>query len=154
MRHIITVTVSLLILILAGVMASHLLPKHVNIDDESRVFTDENLPKVLENWDFNVFRDCSDRSEMNRKAGTTDAQINEFFNWSRKKLGHLKKYEGAQGEADTVYINDKPQVVAHYAARASFEKGDATIHVRLAKEEGVWKFVGFHVDSQAYAQGK
>ncbi|HEU5048196.1 MAG TPA: hypothetical protein VFT64_10185 [Rickettsiales bacterium] len=154
MKLFITVTVALLILIMTGIMASRLLPKGGGIDSESQAFVNENLPKVLQNWDFSVFRECSDREEMNRKAGTTDAQIREFFDWSRNKLGYMKEFVGAEGEADVVYISNARHEVAHYSAKAIFEKGDATIHVRLAKENGVWKFVGFHVDSQAYGQGK
>ena len=70
-----------------------------------------------------------------------------FFN----SLGRLRKCEPAQGQAIMSATSQSGRMTTgQYTAKATFEKGDATIKLLVIKHGNQWQIGGFNIDSPAF----
>ena len=85
---------------------------------------------------------------MNANPGQTDQLFAKLA-----KLGSLKHYDGAKGQAKMFYIGGQGKTVtAEYVANAAFEHGDASIQVRLLQSSGHWQLSNFWVNSPIFLE--
>jgi hypothetical protein len=85
-------------------------------------------------------------SDKFRKA-TTEEELTKLFGIFAK-LGPMKSYDGATGDASMNYMAGSGlQISAAYTVEATFQNGKAEILVTLTQENGQWEILGFRVNS-------
>jgi hypothetical protein len=68
-------------------------------------------------------------------------------------LGRLQKCEPAQGHSLMSATTQSGKTTSgQYTAKATFEKGEATIKLGLIKHGDQWQILGFHVDSPVFVR--
>jgi len=116
------------------------------LDKESKSYADAAIPAIVTTWSQ---KELLDRASPELKKAVTIDQLDHMFQWF-SRLGRLQKCEPAQGQ---VTMSATPQTgrmtTGQYTAKATFEKGEATINVVLIKHGDQWQIGGFHVDSPA-----
>ncbi|MEO6536598.1 MAG: hypothetical protein ABIT47_02825 [Candidatus Paceibacterota bacterium] len=111
-------------------------------DKESKAWVDNEVPKIVSNWNSN---ELIDHSSPELLVIMNKDQANAFIASARDGLGSMKKYNGSTGESGIHINNGKQTISAEYVAKADFEKGSADIDIRLLKEGGIWKILYFHI---------
>ena len=116
------------------------------LDKEGKAYADAAIPAIVTTWSE---KELLDRASPEFKQSGTIDQLDRMFRWFTS-LGRLQKCEPAQGQA---IMSATPQTgrmtTGEYTAKATFEKGDATIKLVLIKHGDQWQIGGFHVDSSA-----
>ena len=116
------------------------------LDKESKAYADAAIPAIVTAWSEKELQ--ARASPQFTKAVTAD-QVDRLFRWV-SSLGGLQKLEPAQGQALMSATSQDGKVIsAQYVAKATFEKGPATIKLGLIKHDGQWQVLSFHVDSPA-----
>ena len=116
------------------------------LDKESRAYADAAIPAIVSGWSE---KDLVDRASPEFKKAVTQQQLDQMFHWFMS-LGRLQKCEPAQGQAGISVTPQTGKIISgQYAAKAKFEKGDATIKLALIKHENQWQVLSFYVDSPA-----
>ena len=138
--------VFLIIIVLGAVGIGFIAVRGNALDKESRTYADAAIPAIVGGWSE---KELVDRASPEFKKAVTQQQLDQMFHWFTS-LARLQKCEPAQGQAG---INVTPQtgkvISGQYAAKAKFEKGDATIKLALIKHENQWQVLSFYVDSPA-----
>jgi hypothetical protein len=116
------------------------------LDKESKLFVDENLPKIVSNWDIEAFERYSDQSAQEKAGFTKEVGETLFAEWS-KKLGKMVQYKGSKGRTSFFYSTTTKIIRGSYLVNAKFEHGDAVIAVSILKTGDQWKIIGLGVDS-------
>jgi hypothetical protein len=121
------------------------------LDKESEAYVDATVPAIVSSWSK---EELVNRAGPEFKQATNQEEIARLFQWF-KTLGQLQKYEGSQGQATTSVTPQTGKVVsARYFAKATFERGEATIEINLIKRGNTWQiaaFKAFKVNSPALA---
>jgi hypothetical protein len=140
----ITLTVIVGITIVFAIM-SVMGPK---FDSESKKFVEETVPIICSSWNYQDLT-CRASTELLNSASDEDFKL-VFKNFS-EKLGHLKKHKVSAGEARIgFFIQNGKVVTADYIVDAEFDKGPATIHIRLIKRGDKWQYKQFFINSPAF----
>jgi hypothetical protein len=113
------------------------------LDKEGKAYVDAAIPAIVTTWSEKELLDRA--SPEFKQAGTVD-QLDRMFRWF-SSLGRLQKCEPAQGQA---IMQTGRMTTGQYTAKATFEKGEATIQLTLIKHGNQWQIGGFHVDSPAF----
>ena len=118
------------------------------LDTESKDYVDAAVPAIVSSWnEQELLRRAS--PEFQKAAGPAD--VDRLFGWFRT-LGHLQRYEGAEGGAVISVTPQTGRVVSgRYVAKAVFDSGEANIEIVLMKHGNVWQIAGFKVNSPALA---
>jgi hypothetical protein len=114
------------------------------LDKEGKAYADAAIPAIVTTWSEKELMDRA--SPELKQAGTLD-QLDRMFRWF-SSLGRLQKCAPAQGQA---IMQTGKMTTGQYTAKATFEKGEATIQLLLIKHGNQWQIGGFHVDSPAFA---
>jgi hypothetical protein len=113
-------------------------------DASSKAYVDANVPPIVSNWSVSELE--TRESEQFRNATTDDKLKALFVIFNR--LGPMKSYDGATGDANMVLFSGTGfQVTARYLVNATFQNGNAQIQVALIQEQGEWRILGFRVNS-------
>jgi hypothetical protein len=114
------------------------------LDKEGKAYADAAIPAIVTTWSEKELMDRA--SPELKQAGTLD-QLDRMFRWF-SSLGRLQKCAPAQGQA---IMQTGKMTTGQYTAKATFEKGEATIQLLLIKHGNQWQIGGFHVDSPTFA---
>src|SRR6266542_3827838 len=116
------------------------------LDKESKAYAGSAIPAIVTTWSE---KELLDRASPEFKRAVTADQLNRLFRWV-SGLGQLEKCEPAQGQALMSATTQAGKVIsAQYTAKATFQKGEATIKLGLIKHGDQWQILNFHVDSPA-----
>lgn len=141
--------VFLLLLVVIVVAVVFLVPKGRALDRESRQFTDDVVPKIVLEWKQ---EELWKQASRGFKAAATKEDLNKLF-LMFQRLGGLKEYKGASGEANiSITIKNGIVITANYTAKADFDAGPATINIVLVERNESWQILGFRVDSKVFLQ--
>ena len=105
------------------------------LDKESKAYADAAIPAIVANWNQQAL---FDRATVEFSEAARKQHLDLGFRWFGT-LGRLQKCEPARGQAvmsATTLMDNK--ITAQYAAKATFEKGQATITVDLVKHGDQW----------------
>jgi len=138
--------VFLIIIVLGAVGIGFIAVRGNALDKESMAYADAAIPAIVSGWSE---KELVDRASPEFKKAVTQQQLDQMFHWFTS-LGRLQKCEPAQGQAGISVTPQTGKVISgQYAAKAKFEKGDATIKLALIKHENQWQVLSFYVDSPA-----
>ncbi len=132
------VTIGVLLAAVAAILAAigHAL------DKESKSFVDAAVPAIVSEWDVT---ELQKRASPEFNATVDYADLTRNFTLLRK-LGTLREYKGATGEARiTISLTDGVSITAVYAAFADFDEGAADMQLALTKQQGRWRIQGFKI---------
>lgn len=116
------------------------------LDKESRAYADSAIPAIVPSWSE---KELLDRASPEFKKAVTIDELDRLLRWV-SNLGHLQKREPAQGQAVMSVTSQSGKIIAaQYTAKATFEKGEATIKLDLIKHGDQWQILSFRVDSPA-----
>jgi len=124
--------------------------ERIALDKESKAYADSAIPAIVSTWSE---KELLDRASPEFKQSVTTDQLDTIdqldrlfrFRWF-SDLGSLQKCEPAQGQTA---FTDGGTLVGHYTAKATFEKGEASIKLELIKHGDQWQIQSFYVDSPA-----
>jgi hypothetical protein len=116
------------------------------LDKESKAYADTAIPAIVTGWSK---KELIDRASPELNKAVTEQQLDQMFHWFTS-LGRLQKCEPAQGQAIMSATSQTGKMISgQYAAKARFERGDATIKLDLIKHGDQWQILSFYVDSPA-----
>lgn len=138
----------LALLVVAGAFAGYMSYVGPKLDASSRAYVDDEIPAIVSSWsDEELPRRAA--PEL-RRAIRDRKQLDRLFE-NLSRLGKLKHYDGAKGEANLIFTLRQGKVVtASYVAAAEFEHGPAQIAVRLIRHGGQWQLLYFNVRSPTF----
>ena len=114
------------------------------LDKESKAYADAAIPAIVTTWSEKALLDRA--SPEFKKAVTLD-QIDRLFRWFRG-LGGLQKCEPLEGNAlMSATSQTGKRISAQYTAKATFERGEATLTLGLIKHGDQWQILKFEVRS-------
>ena len=114
------------------------------LDKESKAYVDAAIPAIITNWNK---KELLDRASPEFKQAVTDARLDQLFRWLAS-LGRLQKCDPANGQALMSATTQAGKIIAaQYTAKTIFEKGNATITVKLIKHGDQWQILAFNVNS-------
>lgn len=121
------------------------------LDRQSHVYADEVIPVIVNSWDY---KELISHASLDFLNVVSEDKVKSTFKIYSDNLGQLKKYEGSNGKANIdVKIVCKEgmmctTIAAEYIAKAVFEKGEATIKIKIVRQNFEWKIYSFFVDSE------
>lgn len=117
------------------------------LDASSKAYVDEAIQPIVSTWSTEEL--LKRASTQLRQAGT-DEQFELLFK-KMSALGKLQSYEGSKGSSNVTITTQNGKVIsASYVADATFENGKASIDIQLIQQDGVWKILGFRVNSPLF----
>lgn len=137
-----------LALILAGGIGLFILNIKGNaLDKESKEYTDSAVMAIVKDWNpEELTKRMSPELEKTIKPEDLEKLFGLF-----KKLGALKEYKGAKGDANISVTSEHGKIItAHYVANAEFEAGPAEIKINVIKHNDQWQILGFNVNSKVF----
>ncbi len=127
-----------------------MMQRRIALDKEGKAYADSAIYAIVSTWSE---KDLLDRASPEFKQSVTTDQLDHVFR-SFRSLGSLRKCEPAQGGAGRVVKPSTKQsdvvILRHYTAKATFEKGEASIELVLIqpKSGDQWQIRSFYVDPQ------
>ncbi len=117
------------------------------LDKESKAYADSAIPAIVTTWSE---KELLDRASPEFKKATTIDQLDRLFGVF-SKLGRLEKCEPVKGQSlMSATTQEGKRISGQYTAKATFEKGEATIKLGLIKHGDQWQILGFHIDSPIF----
>lgn len=123
------------------------LPFFSSPEKEAQAFIDKVVPEIVASWDVAVLTRYADPDFY--KTSPREKVVEYFF--TCRMLGPLRKYTAAKGETMEIKTSSgKRYITGSYVAEANFEKGTASIHISIIKNNQEWKITALQVDSDAF----
>jgi len=139
-------SIFLAIIVTVAVGIAFVAVRGTRLDKESKVYADTAIPPIVGTWSEKALLD---RASPEFKQVSTIDQLDRLFRWF-SSLGRLQHASPAEGHslmsATTEYGK---RITADYDVKATFEKGEATIHLTLIKHGDNWQIMSFRVNSPA-----
>lgn len=133
-------SIFLLIIVLGAIGIAFVAVRGAALDKESKAYADMAIPAIVANWDK---KELLDRASSELKQAAPQRQIDEYF-LRASTLGRLQKCESAQGQAlMSATTRNGKMISARYTAKATFEKGEATVTLGLIKHGEQWQILSF-----------
>jgi hypothetical protein len=140
-------SIFLTIIVLGAIGIAFVAVRGSALDKESKAYADSAIPAVVTTWSE---KELLDRASPEFKKAITLDQLDRLFR-AFATLGHLQNCEPANGQAlMSATTQNGKTISAQYTAKATFEKGEATIKLGLIKHGDQWQILGFHVDSPVF----
>jgi len=140
-------SIFLALIVLVAIGIAFIAIKGTALDKESKVYADSAIPAVVTAWSE---KELLDRASPEFKKAVTIDQLDGLFR-AFARLGRLQKCEPAQGHSLMAATTQSGKTTSgQYTAKATFEKGEATIKLGLIKHGDQWQILGFHVDSPVF----
>ena len=134
------------LIVLAAIGIAFVAVKGTALDKESKAYVDSAIPAIVSTWSE---KELLDRASPEFKKAVTIDQLDRLFRWV-SALGPLQMCEPAEGHSLMSATSQAGKTVsAEYAAKAVFEKGEATINIGVIKHGEQWQIINFHVNSAA-----
>ena len=139
-------SIFLALIVLGGIGIAFVAVKGSALDKESKAYADLAVPAIVNTWSE---KELLDRASPELKKAATIDQLDRLFRMF-SGLGQLQKCEPLQGQAYMAATTQAgKRISADYTAKATFQKGEATIKLGLIKHGDQWQILKFHVDSPA-----
>ena len=139
-------SIFLAIIVLAAIGIAFVAIRGGALDKESKSYADSAIPAIVSAWSE---KELLDRASPEFKKAVTIDQLDRLFRWV-SGLGALQKCDPAEGHSMMSATTQTGKVIsAQYAAKAMFQKGEATVKLGLIKHGDQWQILNFHVDSPA-----
>jgi len=114
------------------------------LDASSKAYVDANVPPIIGTWSS---AELLKRASPELRKVVSDEELSRLFK-KLSQMGALIKCEEAKGDSNVSFTPAEGKVItASYETKATFEKGPATIKIRLIQEKGQWMLLKFYVDS-------
>ncbi len=137
-------SIFLVIVVLAVIGIAFVAVRGGALDKESKAYADSAILAIVTTWSE---RALLDRASPEFKQAVTIDQLDRLFRWV-SSLGRLQKCEPAEGHSLMSATTQTGKMIsAQYTAKASFEKGEATITLGLIKHGDQWQILRFDVHS-------
>lgn len=134
--------------LLLVVAAAALLGARYYLDRQATAFVTQAVQPIYGSWNFDALK----RRES-RRIQTADFERGgrEMFRMFGRALGPLQSAAAPTGGVEFGWKSDAEirGVYASYSVPAKFEHGEARLQFVVVKEDGVWRIIGFRVDSPA-----
>ena len=141
-------SIFLAVVVLGAIGIAFFAVRGTALDKESKAYADSAIPAIVSTWSK---KELLDRASPEFKNAIAIDQLDRLFRWV-SGLGQLQKCEPAQGQSVmSATTQTGKRISAQYTAKATFQKGEATIKLALIKHGDQWQILGFHVDSPALA---
>jgi hypothetical protein len=137
-------SIFLALIVLGAIGIAVLAVRGTALDKEAKAYADKAIPVIVTTWNL---KELLDRASPEFNQAITVDQINRMFRRFFSSLGRLQKCEPVQGN---VNMEAGKITTGVYRAKATFEKGEATINLTLIKHGNQWQIGGFRVDSPAF----
>ena len=118
------------------------------LDASSKTYVDESVPAIVSGWSTD---ELLKRAHPELTKTATREQMERLMG-KLSTLGKLERYEGSRGDSKIFVSPQGKTISAAYVANARFEKGPATISIRLLQKDGAWLIVYFYVSSPHFLQ--
>jgi hypothetical protein len=139
-------SIFLALIVLGGIGIAFVAIRGNALDKESKAYADSAIPAIFSTWSE---KELLDRASPEFKKAVPIDQLDRLFRVA-SRLGQLQKREPLQGQALMSATTQTGQMTsAQYVAKATFQKGEATIKLGLIKHGDQWQILSFHVDSPA-----
>lgn len=139
--------VFLVIIVLGIVGVTILAVKGRALDKESKQYVDAAVPAIVSGWDIT---EIQKRASPEFKAAVKAEDLEKLVGMFRR-LGKLKAYNGAKGDANISVTSQHGKVIsAAYIASADFDTGPAEIKMSLIKHGDQWQLLGLHINSKVF----
>jgi UDP-N-acetylmuramyl tripeptide synthase len=139
-------SIFLALIVLVAIGIAFIAIKGTALDKESKTYADSAIPAIVTTWSE---KELLDRASPEFKKAVTIDQLDGLFH-AFASLGRLQKCEPAQGHSLMSATQSGKTTSGQYTAKATFEKGEATIKLGLIKHGNQWQILGFHVDSPVF----
>ena len=140
-------SIFLALIVLVAIGIAFIVIKGTALDKESKAYADSAIPAIVTTWSE---KELLDRASPEFKKAVTIDQLDGLFH-AFATLGRLQKCEPAQGHSLMSPTTQSGKTTSgQYTAKATFEKGEATIKLGLIKHGDEWQILGFHVDSPVF----
>lgn len=140
-------SIFLAVLVLGAIGIGYIAYRGNALDKESKAYADSAIPAIVTTWSE---KELLDRASPEFKQASTIDQLDRLFRMFAT-LGRLQKCEPAQGQSLMSATTQSGKTIsAQYTAKATFEKGEATIKLGLIKHGDQWQILGFYVDSPVF----
>jgi hypothetical protein len=118
------------------------------LNKESKQYVDNVVPKILQNFDENVFFQYAAPELIKNVSKEKIEKVFKVY----KKLGKFEKYIGSKGKAKVSFaiMQWKKWTYAKYTCAAKFSNGDARIKITIVKEDGIWYIYHLKIDSKVF----
>ncbi len=115
---------------------------------DGQAYVDRVLPVALADWDSDRF---FEETAPEFQQVTSPENLDSLFEICADRLGTMKRYRGAQGNAKVWFPRrpDGESARGFYTAVVDFEKDVARVQVEIVKRDDAWKIVYFFVNSNA-----
>lgn len=138
----------LVIVIVAVIGFSIIATKGSALDEESKAYVDEVVPKILADLNQETLFQYASPELID---SASQEEFDKLFNWFNK-LGEFKEYKEATGQAHMQYTAQGKTISAQYVANVEFDTGPASVLVGIVKRNESWQIINFRVDSIALIQ--
>jgi hypothetical protein len=140
-------SIFLAIVVLGAIGIAFFAVRGTALNKESKTYADSAIPAIVTTWSE---KELLDRASPEFKKAVTIDQLDRLFR-AFAMLGRLQKCEPAQGQSlMSATTKNGKRISGQYTAKATFEKGEATIKLGLIKHGDQWQILGFHVDSPVF----
>jgi hypothetical protein len=137
-------SIFLAIVVLGAIGIAFIAVRGNALDKESKAYADTAIPAIVTGWNE---KELLDRASPEFKQAARQQQLDQLFRWI-SNLGRLQKCEPAQGQALMSATTQSGKMIsAQYTAKATFEKGEATVTLGLIKHGDQWQILRFDVRS-------
>jgi hypothetical protein len=137
-------SIFLVLLVLGAIGIAIVAIRGTALDKESHAYVEAAIPAIFTEWNQ---RALLDRASPEFKRAVTVDQLERLFRWA-STLGRLQKCDPAQGQAGISITPQTGKVITGlYTAKAKFEKGEATLTLRIIKHGDQWQIARFDVQS-------
>jgi hypothetical protein len=141
--------VFLVLLVLGAAGIAIVAVKGNALDKESKQYVDAAVPAIVSGWDIT---EIQNRASPEFKAAVKDEDLEKLVGMFRR-LGKLKAYNGAKGDANISVTTQHGKVIsAAYVASADFDTGPAEINMSLIKHGDQWQLLGIHINSKVFLE--
>jgi hypothetical protein len=141
-------SIFLAVILLGAIGIAFLAIRGNALDKESKSYADSAIPAIVSVWNQ---KELLDRASPEFKKAVTIDELGRLFRWF-SSLGRLQKCEPAEGHSLMSATTQSGKVIsAQYIAKATFEKGDATVTLGLIKHGDQWQIFRFEVHSPQLA---
>jgi hypothetical protein len=116
------------------------------VDAEAKQYVDQSLAAILPKWNSD---ELLRRASPQFKEATNPGDLRALFDTAVDALGGLTDYQGArsQGANVSAFMGAGTIATATFLAQAQFQKGTASITVKVRKVDGTWMIDLFDVGS-------
>jgi hypothetical protein len=137
--------ITIVVVVGIGVGLFYLIRNGSALNTESKAYVDDAIVAIVAHWDKD---ELLKRTTRHFRENTKRYDVEQLFDAAAAGLGPLVHYDGATGQALMVATaGSGKKISATYVAKASFERGDASVRIVLLKSDATWEIEGFQIDS-------